>query len=103
MSDKLIEMDSLNRDSDSCVGVEVSVKSGSEEVVKMPVTNEEGSSPAVAKKKSMRKIFSRCCEVTFMTLILLAIISLFTTPTIFHFLPDPVPQVTIAAAHHIAS
>ena len=91
MSDKLIEMDSLNRDSDSCVGVdesEVPVKSGSGESVKKPVTNGEVSSPAVSKKKGMRKIdvFTSCCEVSVLALIMLAIIGLYTLPTVYHFL-----------------
>ena len=99
MTDQLIEMDSLDRDPDSCVGVdesEVSVKSGSEEPVKKSVTtNGEVSSPAVTKKKGMRKIDAAftSCEVSVIALIMLAIIGLFSMPTVFHFLPDSVAQV----------
>ena len=107
MSDKLIEMDSLNRNSDSCVGVdesEVSVKSGSEEAVKKPVTNGEVSSPAVAKKKGMRKIdvFTSCCEVSMLAFIMLVLTGLFTIPSISFYMSDfeGVVQVCYIAAGH---
>lgn len=85
MSERLIEMDSLPQDSNSCSGVEseVSVKSGSREAVKKTVTDGGVVSPAVAKQKSssvLRKKFYVCCEVTVLTPIMMLIIGLFTIP-----------------------
>ena len=113
MTDKLIEMDSLNRDLDSyaCVDEsEVSVKSGSGEVVKangvLPTVNENevsGSGEAVktnggvsrtAAKKNRCLVF---CEVTFLASVMVVIMGLFTIPTVFWVLEDQESPVEVRA------
>ena len=115
MSDKLIDIDSLNRDSDSCVDEsEVSVKPGSGEVVKangmLPTVNEnevsgsgetvktKGGVSRTAAKKNRCPVFYKCCEVTFLVSVMVVIVGLFTIPTVFWILQDNESPVEVRAS-----